>query len=136
MKRKQVVCGFLLSLLAHPVSADIDPPQLSFVRTAAVSCYGKRIALESSKISDLVSFLNSVKGGWVSWGFITHPAGDIDIILSLKNNEEFWFYTWTDLRLMGTYGEKRPLSEVEAQQLKQLLPAKCFEPRALTRRST
>jgi hypothetical protein len=127
MNQKIILCMFLLASSAH---AAINPPTSSSVSDAIVSCYGERIELDATKSSDLVSFLSNVKDGWVSWGFITHPAGDIDITLSLKDKNEFWFFTWRDLRLMGTYGEKRSLSVIESQQLKQLLPPKCFEPQS------
>jgi hypothetical protein len=119
---------FIFTMVASFGCAAIEPPPPSSVLSATVSCYGERIVISSATTSDLLSFLDSVKDGWSSWGFITHPAGDIEILLRLKNSQEFGFFTWSNLRLVGTYGEKRRLSQAEAKQLSQLLPPKCLKP--------
>jgi hypothetical protein len=119
---------FIFSIVASFECAAIEPPAASSVLNTTVSCYGERIEISSTATSDLLSFLIKVKDGWSSWGFITHPAGDIEILLSLKESQEYTLFTWSNLHLVGTYGEKRRLSQAEAKQLSQLLPSKCFRP--------
>lgn len=125
MYRILLITMCVAPLVSSANDTSIALPETSSISSAVVNCYGDRMQVSSESASNLLSFLNSVNNGWVSWGFNTPPAGDIGVTFRLRSGKEFRFFTWRDFHSVGGDFGKRTLSALEAKQLTHLIPPRC-----------
>ena len=96
-------------------------------RTSDRTTATELVILDRAPALQLLSFFRSVNNHWISWGFNTAPAGDIQVTFRLQDNRAFLVQTWLGLEMIGTDAGRRDLTVAERRVLKTRLP-ECAHP--------
>lgn len=114
----------LIASAAHA----FDLPAKAEVVKAEIACRGGKsihftvAPLDRNHSLKLLSFLETVNNHWSPWGFITTPAGDIQIKFLLLNERSVVVQTQSNLGKIWTDGGFRNLSQQEREVFQMLIP--------------
>jgi hypothetical protein len=115
------------SVMAFQFPSPTEVVNAEITCRAEKSIYPTTMTLDHNSSLKLLSFLESINDHWNWWGFITPPAGDIQITFWLSNKHSVLVQTWLGFEKIGTDEGFRKLSRQERNALQKLLPA-CENP--------